>query len=259
MNVVLVQNVDQLREGGGDPYTFLVLDTLHSLDQNLADDGGEIGSRLPVRNLIQIHEHGNEGSLSVAGHQSDELVLDGLDAALDFFRKTALRDEVDNLLIHVLSAFLTLGDNLLADLLPADVDEGREVGEGKGLTAVLVGGNLSDNLCGDIAGGEEAVGLFNQGLTDDGSVLQHVLQVDQVTIVLLLRVVIGVVEVNDSGFMGLYDILRKENTLCQILADLSGHVVTLGGVDDRVLVGILLLHLFIVLLDQRENTIVRGV
>ena len=65
--------------------------------------------------------------------------------------------------------------NLLADFLTADIHEGSQVGEGNALSAVLAGGYLGDNLSGNVAGGGKAVGLFDQGSADNGSVLQHVL------------------------------------------------------------------------------------
>ena len=86
------------------------------------------------------------------------------------------------------------------------------MGKGKGLSAVLVGSHLCHNLGGYIAGSEKAVGLFNHGLGNHRAVLQHILQVDQVTVMLLLRIVIGIMEVNNSLFMGLYNILRKQKS-----------------------------------------------
>ena len=43
-DIVLIQNVDQLREGRGNPDTLLVLDAAHSLQQHFADDAREVVS-----------------------------------------------------------------------------------------------------------------------------------------------------------------------------------------------------------------------
>ena len=86
------------------------------------------------------------------------------------------------------------------------------MGKGKGLSAVLVGSHLCHNLGGYIAGSEEAVRLFNHGLGNHRAVLQHILQVDQVTVMLLLGIVIGIMEVNHPFLMSLHNILRKQKS-----------------------------------------------
>ena len=75
----------------------------------------------------------------------------------------------------------------------------------------------------------------------------------------MLGVVIRVVEMNDALFVRLDNILGQQQAVRQVAAHLAGHVVALRGVDDGVLVGILLLGLFVVALDEGENLIVRRV
>ena len=89
----------------------------------------------------------------------------------------------------------------LADLLPADIHKRSQMGQRKGLSAVLVAGHLRNDLRGDVAGSEKAVRLLDHGLADDGAVLQHILQVDQVTVVLLLCEIVRIMEMDDSGLM----------------------------------------------------------
>ena len=101
--------------------------------------------------------------------------------------------------------------------------------------------------------------FLNHGFADDRSVLQHILQVDQIAVVFLLRVIVGIVEVNDARFMRLHDLLRQQNSPGQVLAHLSGHIVSLGGVDHRVLVGVFLLRLFVIAFDQCQNLIISGI
>ena len=129
----------------------------------------------------------------------------------------------------------------------------------EGLSSVLIGGDLGYNLCRYVAGGEEAVRLFNQGFADYRSVLQHILQVDQVTVVLLLGKIIGIMEMDDACLVGADNFFRKENTAGQILADLAGHVITLGGIDDGVLVGVFLLYFLVHLVDQSQDAVIGGV
>ena len=125
--IVLVQHIDQLRERRGDPHALFVLDALHPLQQNFLDEHGQVVSRLTFRHLVQVHEHGHERRLSVTGHQGDQLILDGLDPALDFLSQAALHDFGDDLLIHILAQILTLFDDRLEDLLAAHIYERRQV------------------------------------------------------------------------------------------------------------------------------------
>ncbi len=259
VDIVLIEHIDELRECRGDPDALLVLDALHALAKDLLDDHRKVLSRLSVRHLIEVHEHRDERRLAVAGHQGDQLILDGLNAALDLLLQAVSDDLLNHFRICVLAALLSLLDDFLADLLAGDIDKRSKVRERERLTAVLVRSNLSHDLGRDVAGGEEAVRLLDHRLADDGAVLQHVLEVDEVAVVFLLRIVIGIVEMDQAFLMCLHDVLRQEQTLGQVLADLAGHVVTLRGVDDRVLVGVLLLHLLVHLVDESKDSVVGGV
>ena len=103
------------------------------------------------------------------------------------------------------------------------------------------------------------MGPLDQGAGDDGAVLQHVLQVYQVAVVHVLGVIVGVVEVDDALPVGLHDLLGQQDPLCNVPAHLAGHVVPLGGIHHRVLVGVLLLGLLIAALDEGENLLVGGI
>ena len=56
--------------------------------------------------------------------------------------------------------------------------------------------------------------------------------------------------------MGIHDLLGQQHALGQVLGNLTGHVVTLNGIDGRVLVGVLLLDLFVVALDERQDLVI---
>ena len=72
----------------------------------------------------------------------------------------------------------------------------------------------------------------------------------------MLRVIVGVVEVDDALLVRLDDVLRQQDAVGDVAADLARHVVTLRAVDDRVLVGIFLLGLLVVALDQAQDAVV---
>ena len=255
-DVVFLEHVDELGERRGDPDAFLVLDALVALAQRLLDDHGEVMLLLLVTGLVEVHEDGDEGSLAVGGHERDDLILDGLDAALDFLAQTTLDDLLDLVLVGLDAQHLELGIGLAANLLAGDVDEGREVRERDGLAAVLAARHLGDDLRGDVARGGEHVRTLDESARDDRAVLQHVLEIDEVAVVHVLGEVVGVVEVDDTAVVGLDDLARQEHAHGEILGDLARHVVALDGIDGRVLIGVLLLHFLVVALDKSEDLVI---
>ena len=62
--------------------------------------------------------------------------------------------------------------------------------------------------------------------------------------------IVGIVEVDDTLLMGVYHILGQKEPLCDILAHLSRHIVSLYTVYGRVLVGVLLLYFLIIALKK---------
>ena len=101
--------------------------------------------------------------------------------------------------------------------------------------------------------------LLDQRAGNDRAVLEHVLQIYKVAVVHMLCKVIRVMEVDDAGLVRFDDFARQQDTRRQILGDLARHIVALHRVDGRVLVGILLLDLLVVGLDQRQDLFVRRV
>ena len=101
--------------------------------------------------------------------------------------------------------------------------------------------------------------LFDERAGDDRAVLQHILEIDQIAVVHVLGEVIRVVEVDDALVMRLDDVLRQQHAGRQILGDLARHIVALDGVDGRVLVGVFLLDLLVVRLDEGQDLLVRRV
>ena len=259
MDVVLLQHIDQLGEGGSDPHALLILDALIPLEEHLLHDHGKILLLPLVVGLVEVHEHGDEGGLSVGGQQRHHLILDGLYAAADLLPQASLHQLVDLLLAGVEANGVHLRLNDLADLLAADLHEGGQMGQADGLAAILVAGHLGHDLGGDVAGGGEAVGPLDEGTGDDGAVLQHILQIHQVAVVHMLGIIIRVVEVDDALLVSLHDLTGQQQAVGDVAAHLAGHVVPLGGVHHRVLIGVLLLGLLVVALDEGEDLVVGGV
>ena len=89
--------------------------------------------------------------------------------------------------------------------------------------------------------------------------LCHVLEVDEVAVVHVLGKVVRVVEVDDALVVGLHDVRGEKLAHREVLGDLAGHVVALDGDDRGVLVGVLLLDLLVVALDEGKDLVVRRV
>ena len=67
-HIILIQHIDQLGEGRRDPHAFLILYSLHPLDQYFLDDHGKVISDPSFFHFIQIHEYRHERRLSITGH-----------------------------------------------------------------------------------------------------------------------------------------------------------------------------------------------
>ena len=145
-DVVVLQHIDQLGEGGGDPHAVLVLHALIPLEKHLLDDHGQILLLPLVTGFVEVHEHGDEGGLSVGGQQGDHLILDGLHAPADLLPQAGLHQLADLLLAGVHADGRHLRQDDAADLLAADLHEGGQVGQTDGLISVFRD-NISAAIC----------------------------------------------------------------------------------------------------------------
>lgn len=128
-----------------------------------------------------------------------------------------------------------------------------------GLSAVLIRGDLCNDLRCDIAGSRKAVRLLNHSTGYHCAVLKHILQIHQTAVMHRLCDVVQIVYMNDAVIVGSDHIFGKQESAADVSADLSRHIVTERAVDDRVLVGVLLFCLLVVPLKETENLAVRCV
>ena len=256
MNVIVLEHVDKLGECRGNPHAGLVLNALVALAKRLLHDHGKVVLLLRRTGLVKIHKDRHERRLAIGGHKSHDLILNRLDAATDLVTQAILND-LANLFGRCGNAeLLELAGDLAANLLTAHLNKGGKMGQRDRLAAVLGGSNLGDNLRRDVAGSREAVRLLDQRARDNSTVLEHILQVHQVAVMHVLGKVVRIMEVNQALIVSIHNLLGQQHALGQVLGDLAGHIVALNGVDGRVLVGVLLLDLFVVALDQRQNLVV---
>ena len=177
---------------------------------------------------------------------------------LDAFRRIPAGKSVHH---SFLSGLLMHTYNMLrtADFLAGDLHERREVCEADALAAVLVTCNLRDDLRGDVAGGGEAVRLFNERAGDDRAVLQHVFEVYEVAVVHVLREIVHIMEMDDALLMCFDDFARKQNAARDVFGDLAGHVIALDAVYGWIFIRVFLLDFLVVALDKAENLVIGGI
>ncbi len=221
-----------------------------------------------ITDLIKIHEHSNERCLTIGSHKSNDLVLNGLHTLLNLILNSHFCDLCDCSFfvgrerLH----FLTTGDpiakpelllNLLSDLLATHINKWSKVRQRNGLSAVLIGCYLSNDLGGDVAGSREAVWLLNQSAGDNSAVLEHIFQVDQTAVVHMLHKIVAIMEVDDTFLMCFRNFLREQQMVSDITTDLAGNVISLSRQNDRILVGVLLNHRFICTISDGEDLLVQ--
>ena len=128
-----------------------------------------------------------------------------------------------------------------------------------GLSAVLIRGDLCNDLRCDIAGSRKAVRFLNHSTGYHCAVLKHILQIHQTAVMHRLCDVVQIVYMNDAVIVGSDYIFGKQESAADVSADLPRHIVTERAVDDRDLVGVLLFCLLVVPLKETENLAVRCV
>ena len=87
--------------------------------------------------------------------------------------------------------------------------------------------------------------LFDKSTSNNSTVLEHIFQITETTIIFLIGKVVAVMEVNYAQFVGIYDIFGKQNSFSQIARDLTSHIISLSGIDYRVLVRVLFFGLLV--------------
>ena len=203
-----------------------------------------------------MQEQGHERRLSVGRHQGVDLVLDGLDARAQLVLEAQLHDA---LLVRgvqpVAELLVQLGGKLvlaLAQVFPQVLDV-------HGLAAILVAGHRRDNLSGDGAGHLEALGGLYHLSVDGCPIVQHVLDINQAAVEDGLDEIVRVMEMEHAIVVGQGNVLRQEHAPGHVPGHLPGDIVPLGRGQAGVLVGVLLRQLLVLVADQLQDGLVRGV
>ena len=83
--VILFKYIYKLRESRGNPYSLLILNSLHTLIEHFLYHKGKVISDTTLRYFIQIHKYSNERCLTVGCHKGNNLILYNLNSSSNFF------------------------------------------------------------------------------------------------------------------------------------------------------------------------------
>ena len=258
-DIIFFQNIDQFWECRCDIHAFFILNTFDPLTQRFFNDQSQVVTGSSFFNFIQVHEDRNKRSLTVRGHQCGHLILDRLDALFDLIANSLLYDLVQHFFCIFHADLIKLLFCFLIKFLTAYLHKRCQMGKRDALSAILIGCDLCDSLCSNIAGSGKALWTLNHGLGNNCTVLQHIFQIDQTAVMHMLCIIICIMEVNDAFFMSFHNIRRKKEPFCDVLADLASHIVTLYRVHDRILVGVFLFCFLIAAIQQRKDLFIRRV
>ena len=174
MDIIFLKNVNKLREGWCDIYTFFVLNTKNTLVKHLFDNHSKVISCRTFLYFIKIHKYSNKRSLSICSHQGNNLILDNLYSLLYFFSYTHFCDFIYLLLINLHSLYFKLCTNVTTILLTADFNKWNQMGKCNTLSTILRTCNLCYCLCCNITCCRKALWLLNHNVADYCPVLKHI-------------------------------------------------------------------------------------
>ena len=144
---MLIQNINQLREGRGYINALVIFNALQTLTQNFFHNHSVF---LQIRIiLLQVQKQGNKRRLTIGGHQGIDLILNGLYATLQLVAQALICQTLQSFVINVASGgFL----DALFKLFVALTQIFAKMTDINRLTAVLAGSNGCNNLCHNGAG-----------------------------------------------------------------------------------------------------------
>ena len=95
--------------------------------------------------------------------------------------------------------------------------------------------------------------LFDQGISNDRPVLEHILQVHQLAVGNRPGHISHVMDVDDALVMGFDHIFREDVSAADVFGDFARQVIPHRAVDDGIFICILLLRQLVVMPEQRQD------
>ena len=124
------------------------------------------------------------------------------------------------------------------------------------LSTILTAGYCWNDLSHHRTGYLETLRTLNELAVHNGTIVQHILNIDQTAVENRLYKIIRIMEMQNSLFMGLCNLLRQKQSFREILGNFACDQISLSGSCCRILVGILFHNLFIAVLNQAQNRII---
>ncbi len=260
IDIVLVQDVDELREGGRHIDVLLVFDALPALLEDFLVNHRRFFRVFEIR--LEIHEERHERRLAVRRHEGIDLVLDGLDAVLHLFARPFPRDffgffHIGLDAVDFLLLFDDTGQNFIVGF--ADIRRQNPVDAIDALAAVLAARDLRDDLRRHRASDLKRFRRVDFLAVDDRPIRQHVLQIDEAAVEHRLDDVIHVVEMDRAAVVRLDDIERNKLAAGDVFGHFAGDEIALGRDDLRIFIGIFVHDLHIRLADEADDVLVRRI
>ena len=252
--VNFVENINQFGERRSNIYAFVVFNTLQALTQNFFYDHCSFFQIRVV--LFQMEEQGNERRLTIGGHQSVDLVLNGLYTTLQFCTQTFLYQAFQGFFVNFAMGRF---QNITFEFIVATAQVFTQVADVYGLTAVLAGSYGRNDLGHNGAGNLEALGAFNHLAIHNGAFVQHIADVDKAAVKNRLNEIVSVMEVQYAFVMSSRDFFRQNDTSGQVFRNFASNQVTLGCCHNCVFIGVFFHYIFITITDQGQDGFVSGV
>ncbi len=260
LHIVLVQDVNELRESRCHVDVLLVFDALPALLEDFFVDHCRFFRVFEIRR--EIHEERHERRLAVRRHERIDLVLDGLDAVFDLFARPFPRDFFGFFHIGLNAVdFLLFLEDARQNFIVGFPDVGRQnpVDAVDALAAVLAAGDLRDDLRRHGASDLEGFRRVDFFAVDDGSIRQHVFQIDEAAVEHRLNDVVHVVEMDRAAVVRLDDIEGNELAAGDVFGHFAGDEIALGRDDLRIFIGIFVHDFHICLADEADDVFVRRI
>ena len=194
--------------------------------------------------------------MTVGGHQSIDLILNGLNATLQFCTQTFLYQVFQSFFVKFAAGNF---QNIASEFIIATTQVFAQVADINRLTAILGRSNGSDDLGHNGAGNLEAFGAFNHFAIHYSTFIKHVADVNQAAVEDRLNEIVSVMEVKHAFIVSCGDFFRQDDTSGQVFRNFASNQVALSCSHNSVFVGVFFHNIFVAVTNQGQDGFVSGV
>ena len=207
MNVVFLKEIKKFWKRRSNPNTLLIFCSLNTLFQNFFNNHCKISFGLFILGFIEVHTNRNKRSLAITCKQCVYLILNCLNTTFYLFLNAFVCNFLNKCIEIINISSCKLLCNFLTDSLSTNFNKWSKMSQCNRLTTILIACNLCHNLCADIASCCKTMRFFNQCIIYNSSILQHIFQIPQVTVVHVLCKIICIMKMNDTCSVSFHDIM----------------------------------------------------